>query len=126
MKRKSKSGFTLLELIVVIGIIALLVAMVVPRYRSSKLNAMASSHNANIRTMKSAASMYLTEDGADEGNILDGVLAYIEGGELPDIPAEVSESNGGVKEWSITVQDGEVIIKPGEVKVVDGKMVLVD
>lgn len=57
--KKDNRGFTLIELIVVIGILGLLTMIAVPKYTSSKEEAAITVHNANVRTLESAANMYL-------------------------------------------------------------------
>ena len=59
--RGDKRGFTLVELVVVIGILGILVAMAVPKLGKSRINAAVSAHNTNVRTLESAATMYIAD-----------------------------------------------------------------
>lgn len=49
-KRKDKKGFTLMEMLIVVAIIAVLVAIAVPTFNSSLDKARKAADDANIRT----------------------------------------------------------------------------
>lgn len=111
-----KKGFTLLELVIVIAIISILVAIAAPKYLQSNLKAQAVAHNANVRTVKNAAILYLT-DNPDATDISITTLSdYFEGD--PPKPAE-----GLGDEFIITVVDGNVSVKPGNVVVENKRLV---
>lgn len=58
---KNKKGFTLVELMVVVVILGILVAVAVPVYNNSQESAKKSAHNANVRTIESACTMYVID-----------------------------------------------------------------
>lgn len=60
---KNNKGFTLVELVVVIAILGVLAAVAVPKLTTSKKSAAKTAHNANIKTLENAASMYIAENG---------------------------------------------------------------
>lgn len=62
LRNKKKKGFTLIELIVVIVILGILALVVVPKVGGFTSDAALSSHNANVRTLQSAAMMYTAEN----------------------------------------------------------------
>lgn len=64
IKKSKKSGFTLVELMVVAIIIAILVVVAIPRMSGFKKPAMGSEAKICIGVIKSAARVYLTETGA--------------------------------------------------------------
>jgi len=63
--QKRKQGFTLVEMLVVIGIIAVLVAIVVPTVTSSTSKAKAATDASNLRSTLARADILLM-DGTDE------------------------------------------------------------
>ena len=67
---KSKKGFTLVELMVVVAILAILVAVAIPVYNSVTTNAEKNACLANARTIDSAILQY----NADIGNATKIVL----------------------------------------------------
>lgn len=120
----NKKGFTLIELIVVIAILAILALIAIPRMGKFRSDAALSTHNANVRTLESAATMYLAEHGTPSSevswpNSSEGdekkETNYI--ADWPDIPVGVT----GISE-SEYAAGYEVKIKPnGKVEVTPGQ-----
>lgn len=63
MFKKSESGFTLVELIVVIAILGILAVIAIPRVVGAIENARYTAAQANVRTLNGAVALYLAEDG---------------------------------------------------------------
>lgn len=109
---KKKKGFTLIELIIVIAILALLIAIAIPRYQRSNLSAQATAHNANVRVIKNAAILY-SMDHPDETTIdMSKIKPYLESEEVPK-PAKALK----VPNFTVTMDKGNVIVTPGMVKI---------
>lgn len=68
-KLKKNGGFTLIEMLIVVAIIAILVVVSIPMVGSSLDNAKTQTDAANLRAAKAAGTIeYLTNDGFTSGN----------------------------------------------------------
>ena len=127
---KSDKGFTVVELIVAVVIIAIMVAIAIPIYAGIQLSAAESAHSANVRTLKGAAVIWHTENSmsAIEPLVIlmsDGVYAILHGdlksfgdyidGPPPKVPHLVrSEFAGNPGNYLVRVlYDGTVTVTPG-------------
>lgn len=63
-KRKDKKGFTLMEMLIVVAIIAVLVAIAVPTFNSSLKAAKKSADDASIKTAYTEYILFKTGTGA--------------------------------------------------------------
>jgi len=64
MQNKSKKGFTLVEIMIVVVIIGLLAAMAVPAFQKVRENSQSKAILNNLRQVASAGQQYLLEEGA--------------------------------------------------------------
>ncbi|OXZ29013.1 pilus assembly protein PilA [Finegoldia magna] len=116
--KKKKKGFTLLELLVVLAILAILIAIAIPVYKNQKEKAAITAHNANVRVLETAVESYKQDNnGKLPGDLEDLVKGeYIKS--VPKLPAgAVTDS----KETEYKIVSGGNIT-PGEVDK-DGKLI---
>lgn len=119
MKNKKK-GFTLLELVIVISIIAILLAIAIPKFSKSNLSAQMAAHNSNVRMLQNAAILFLTDHPQKQNsNVSEADLKPYLQGEFPK-PAKGTGSTA----FTVTVDEsGNVVVSPGVVKIEGNKLV---
>jgi len=109
--KNNEKGFTLAEVLVVVVVIGILVAIAVPIYVDTTTKANQTVHDANVRTLFSAAQVYMakewdeTEKTADD--MKNNLKAYLSGEEYPLNPTN-SE-----KPYEVTISaDGKIEVSP--------------
>ena len=92
--RASKSGFTLIELMIVIAIIAILAAVLVPNFIRARAQGQLTACKSNLRTIATAVEMYAVDNGArypaSTALLTPNYLRI-----LPSCPAVVSDTYSG-------------------------------
>lgn len=117
--KKKKKAFTLIELIIVIAILALLIAIALPRYQKSREKAAITSHNANVKILKTATEQYIAEQGDAIGDrttlSADNLSEYLE--TIPKVPKGIPDLKA--TDYSITITSTgnsyDVKVEPEEI-----------
>jgi prepilin-type N-terminal cleavage/methylation domain-containing protein len=77
-KMKARKGFTLVELVTVIAIIAILSAVAIPRFAAMNDSARLASAESGIGVIRSAMMVYMSDNGGNySGLSLDALRPYI-------------------------------------------------
>jgi type IV pilus assembly protein PilA len=71
MNNKSKKGFTLVEIMIVVVIIGLLAAMAIPAFQKVRSTSQEKAVTNNLRQIASAAQQYFLEEGATTVGLTD-------------------------------------------------------
>ena len=83
-------GFTLVEIMIVVGIIGLLCAIVIPNYVRARANSQASACINNLRQIDSAVQQFCLEHGKHVGDVINypnDITAYLKLNSTSQIPA---------------------------------------
>ncbi len=114
LNKKSKKGFTLIELIVVLAILVVLAAIALPTFNGLIEDSKEKVANANARTVYTAARAYqAVNPGEITGTAFtDGqkgsVVAYLGAGFGDGDDTTTSDNNASVQITKITVASGEI------------------
>lgn len=93
---KSKKGFTLAELLIVVAIIAVLVAIMIPVFGSSRESAILSKDAANIRAAYAEAVVNAMTENAYDG---DKLKVTVDGKAIVDSGTHTEYKDNAITVW---------------------------
>ncbi len=106
MKRKeNQKGFTLVELVIVMAILAILAAIAVPRFGASLTTAKEQAHNANVMMLEKAAELAVLNGDIVSGDDAAAIQTALEGkyiDQYPEMPLP-SDHDDYKASYSVTI-----------------------
>lgn len=84
MNNKLRAGFTIIELMIVLAVIAIILSIAIPNYAKSRLESQKNTCIANLRQINSAVDQWVMENKIQTGTVpsdLDdeGIYSYLKG-----------------------------------------------
>ncbi|MDU2499921.1 prepilin-type N-terminal cleavage/methylation domain-containing protein [Finegoldia sp. BIOML-A2] len=108
--KKKKKGFTLLELLVVLAILAILIAIAIPVYKNQKEKAAITAHNANVRVLETAVESYRQDHGEYPKNV-----DALKGNYIKSVPKVPVSNNENLKNQKYLINKTTGEISPAEI-----------
>lgn len=113
---KNKSGFTLIELVIVISIIGILSMMILPKFEKYQEVAKIYTHNSNVKILKAAGYMYMIENPEDKNITEEELKEYLDEGIDLNLDPIIKKLTGSINDiYNVEIKDSKVIISPDKI-----------
>lgn len=110
---KNKSGFTLIELVIVISIIGILSMMILPKFEKYQEVAKIYTHNSNVKILKAAGYMYMIENPKDSHIDKETLKKYLDEAidlEVDPIIKKLTSTTNDI--YTVEIKDSIVLVSP--------------
>lgn len=116
-RKDGESGFTLVELLIVVAIIAILAAIAIPQFSKYKKRAYVATMNADIKNAYTAGQAYLTDN---PNATVAGATELLSGGYRPTDGVTIGTTNMKINAGGIALTSGFPISTPNASITYDG------
>ncbi len=128
---KSRSGFTMIELLIVISIIAILAAAIIPNFIGFDTEARVAATKSNLDTLRTRITLYRAKEGVYPNSIEELVTkTYLDAGVqksyLQKIPTELVSTKKGSNEVRVQKSDEPLTGEGGWVYRTDTSEVIIN
>lgn len=109
MKMKYQRGFTLLEMMVVVAIIAILAGILIPNFTRARAQAATSACMANEKTIATALELYYTDNQKYPASAsVDATFVKTMSGYMNQVPIDPTAGSGAYYKYALVSNGGVV------------------